>query len=202
MVPVRTRFLNLRVPAGGNETAARELVVESGRLVAVTPPGQATAAEGEEWVDLGGALVLPGAIDGHVHFDDPGFTHRENFSSGTMAAAAGGVTCVADMPCTSLPPVTDASALAHKLAAIAPKAHVDFMLWGGVSANTLERPGWRDKLGELAGAGVAAIKVYLLSGMDSFRHLSVAQLREVLIEAHRLGVPVGVHAEDADTVRG
>jgi len=51
--------------------------------MAVTPAGQETAAEGEQWVDLGGALVLPGAIDGHVHFDDPGFTHRENFSTGT-----------------------------------------------------------------------------------------------------------------------
>lgn len=198
---MRTRFLNLRIPAGGDETAPSELVVEDGRLVAVTPPRQSGPAEGEEWVDLGGALVLPGAIDSHVHFNDPGFTHRENFSTGTAAAAAGGVTCVVDMPCTSLPPVTDASALANKLAAIAPKAHVDFMLWGGVSANTLELPGWRDRLGELAAAGVAAIKVYLLSGMESFRHLSLAQLREVLIEAHHLGVPVGVHAEDAETVR-
>jgi allantoinase len=201
MVPVRTRFCNLRTPTGGNETAPRELVVEGGRLVAVTPAGQETAAEGEQWVDLGGALVLPGAIDGHVHFDDPGFTHRESFSTGTAAAAAGGVTCVVDMPCTSVPPVIDTLALANKLLAITPKAHVDFMLWGGVSANALEQPDWRDRLDELAGAGIAAIKVYLLSGMDSFRHLSVAQLREVLGEARRLGVPVGVHAEDADTVR-
>ena len=200
MVPVRTRFFNLRIPAGGNETAPRELVVEGGRLVAVTPAGQETAAEGERWVDLGGALVLPGAIDGHVHFDDPGFTHRENFASGTAAAAAGGVTCVVDMPCTSLPPVTDTVALANKLLAITPKARVDFMLWGGVSANALEQPDWRDRLGELAAAGIAAIKVYLLSGMDSFRHLDAAQLREVLAFARRLGVPVGVHAEDAGLV--
>jgi len=183
MVSVRTRFFNLRIPAGGNETLPRELVVEGGRLVAVTPAGQETAAEGEQWVDLGGALVLPGAIDGHVHFDDPGFTHRENFSTGTTAAAAGGVTCVVDMPCTSLPAVTDTIALANKLLAITPKAHVDFMLWGGVSANALEQPDWRNRLDELAAAGIAAIKVYLLSGMESFRHLSPAQLREVLGEA-------------------
>jgi allantoinase len=201
MVPVRTRFFNLRIPAGGNATAPRELVVEDGRLAGVTPAVQKTAAEGEQWVDLGGRLVLPGAIDGHVHFDDPGFTHREDFSTGTMAAAAGGVTCVVDMPCTSLPPVTDTLALANKLLAITPKAHVDYMLWGGVSANALERPDWRDRLAELAGAGIAAVKVYLLSGMESFRHLSVAQLRDVLAETRRLDLPVGVHAEDADTVR-
>ena len=201
MVLVRTRFFNLRIPAGGNATAPRELVVEDGRLAAVTPAGQETASEGEQWVDLGGRLVLPGAIDGHVHFDDPGFTHREDFSTGTMAAAAGGVTCVVDMPCTSLPPVTDTLAFANKLLAITPKAHVDYMLWGGVSANALERPDWRDRLAELAAAGIAAVKVYLLSGMESFRHLSVAQLRDVLVETRRLDLPVGVHAEDADTVR-
>jgi allantoinase len=198
---VRTRFLNLRIPDSGDETVASEIVVESGRFVAVTPTGQETAAEGEEWVDLGGALVLPGAIDGHVHFDDPGFTHRENFSSGTSAAAAGGVTCVVDMPCTSIPPVTDGASLAAKLEAIAPKAHVDFMLWGGVSANVMENPDWPERLGELADAGVAAIKVYLLSGMETFVHVSPGQLDEVVRRARRLGLPVGVHAEDAGTVR-
>jgi allantoinase len=198
---MRTRFFNLRVPSGGNGTAPRELVVEHGRFVALTPAGQETAVEAERWVDLGGRLVLPGAIDGHVHFDDPGFTHREDFSTGTAAAAAGGVTCVVDMPCTSLPPVTDLSALERKLAAITPKAHVDFALWGGVSANALEQPDWRDRLAELADAGTAAVKVYLLSGMDTFRHLNVDQMGEVLAEAHRLGLPVGVHAEDAETVR-
>jgi allantoinase len=118
-----------------------------------------------------------------------------------MAAAAGGGTCLVDMPCTSLPPVTDTLALANKLLAITPKAHVHYMLWGGVSANALERPDWRDRLAELAAAGIAAVKVYLLSGMESFRHLSVAQLRDVLAETRRLDLPVGVHAEDADTVR-
>jgi allantoinase len=198
---VRTRFGNLRIPAGANETLLGKLVVEDGRFIAVTPAGQEAFAAGERWVDLGGRLVLPGVIDGHVHFDDPGFTHRESFETGTAAAAAGGVTCVADMPCTSLPPVTDASALEHKLQVIAPKAHVDFMLWGGVSANLLDQPGWPGRLEGLAAAGVAAIKVYLLSGMASFPHLAPDQLREVLAEAQRLGLPVGVHAEDADTVR-
>lgn len=199
---MRTRFLNLRIPAGGSETAASEIVVENGRFAAVSPTGQETAAEGEQWIDLGGALVLPGAIDGHVHFDDPGFTHRENFGTGTAAAAAGGVTCVVDMPCTSLPPVTDADALATKLEAIAPKAHVDFMLWGGVSGNAMENPDWPDRLEELADAGVAAIKVYLLSGMETFRHLTVEQLGDVLRRTRSLGLPVGIHAEDPDIVLG
>lgn len=195
---MRTRLLNLVIPAGGDERRAAELVLEDGRIAAVLDPGG--EARADEAVDLGGALVLPGAIDCHVHFDDPGFTEREDFAFGTRAAAAGGVTCIADMPCTSLPPVTDVEALETKLAVVRPKALVDFMLWGGVSANVIDTPGWTDRLVELVGAGVAAVKVYLLSGMQTFRDLDAEQMRRVLEVTAGLGVPVGVHAEDRELV--
>ena len=177
------------------------LVVEDGRFEEVLPAGGATAAGDEQWVDLDGALVLPGVIDAHVHFDDPGFTHRENFESGTLAAAAGGVTCVADMPCTSLPPITDVDALSNKLQVIRSRAVVDFVLWGGVSANCLSEPDWRERLTGLADAGVGAVKVYLLSGMESFRDVSNENLAEILTHTTRLGIPVGVHAEDRSIVQ-
>lgn len=198
---MRTRYVNLRIPNEANSTHYAELVVEDGRFDEVLPAGGATAAGDEHWVDLGGALVLPGVIDGHVHFNDPGFTHRETFESGTRAAAAGGVTCVADMPCTSLPPITDVDALSKKLQVIRSKALVDFVLWGGVSANTFNQPGWRDRLTGLADAGVGAIKVYLLSGMESFRDVTGDALGQILAHSSRLGVPVGVHAEDRSIVQ-
>jgi allantoinase len=198
---MRTRFVNLRIPAGGNDVQPAEIVVADGLFEEILPAGSETAAGGEQWVNLRGALVLPGVIDGHVHFDDPGFTHREDFASGTASAAAGGVTCVVDMPCTSLPPVTDTEALASKVRAIQSKAYVDFMLWGGVSGNVMAGAGWREQLGELVEAGVAAIKVYCLSGMESFAALDYPQIRSVLQTADELGVPVGVHAEDSTVVR-
>lgn len=198
---MRTRFVNLRIPSGGNETRPAELLVESGRFVAIEAPGAASrTADAEARVDLGGRLVLPGVLDGHVHFDDPGFTHRENFETGSRAAAAGGVTTVVDMPCTSIPPVTTRSALEYKLSVVAPKAHVDFMLWGGVSDNALEHPRWRSRLKELVEAGVAGFKLYLLSGMDTYRDLTPAQMRQVLKELARHGVPAGIHAEDREYV--
>jgi allantoinase len=193
---MRTRYFNLRIPTEGNQTEAVELTVSEGRFEEILPAGSETAAGEEQWVDLEGALVLPGAIDGHVHFDDPGFTQREDFASGTAAAAAGGVTCVVDMPCTSLPPIVTTDALENKLKIIAPKAHVDYMLWGGVSGNAMTDRGWRRHLSDLVDAGVAAIKVYMLSGMDTFRDLTTTEIREVLTQTHKLGVPVGVHAED------
>ncbi|RMH19820.1 MAG: allantoinase AllB [Acidobacteria bacterium] len=196
---MRQRFVNLRIPDHGNDVREAEILVDGGRIVALAAPADGDGGD-EERIDLGGALVLPGVIDGHVHFDDPGFTHRETFASGTRAAAAGGVSCVVDMPCTTLPPVTRGSALDNKLSVIRPKAHVDFMLWGGVCENSMAEPDWREHLREIAEAGVGSIKVYMLSGMDTFRDLGREQLRAVLAEAARLGVPVGVHAEDRELV--
>lgn len=194
------RFVNMRLPAGGNETEAAEILVDNGKIRTVHRGPPLSADAGVATTDLGGALVLPGVIDGHVHFDDPGFTHRENFATGTRAAAAGGVTCVVDMPDTSMPPVTTVASLENKLAIIRPKARVDFMLWGGVSGNAVAAADWRLHLAALVQSGVAAIKVYMLSGMETFTDLGREQIREVLGETQRLGIPVGVHAEDRDMV--
>ncbi len=108
---MRTRLVNLRIPAdvatgSGPDTVPADIVIEGEKIAAVARVDERPVEAGERRIDLQGQLVIPGAIDGHVHFDDPGFTHRENFASGTRSAAAGGVTCVVDMPCTSLPPVT------------------------------------------------------------------------------------------------
>ena len=193
---MRKRLTNLRIPAGGDTTASREILIVDGRIAEITPAGEGPAESDVDVVDLEGCLLLPGVIDGHVHFDDPGFTHRENFEAGTRAAAAGGVTYVVDMPCTSLPPVTSVASLRAKLDVIEARAHIDFMLWGGVSGNAMHHPDWREKLSAL----VASIKVYLLSGMDTFSDLSPLQIEKVLRETRKLGIPVGVHAENREMV--
>ncbi len=188
-------FTDLFVPSGGDASRPAEILVEAGRIAAVASPGE-VSRDVAEVVSLGGRLVLPGAIDGHVHFDDPGFTHRETFETGTRAAAAGGVTTVVDMPCTSLPPVTSAASLRNKLAIVAPKAHVDFMFWGGVSGNSIREESWRRDVADLVSEGVAAFKLYLLSGMETFRDLSPDEIRDVLEELSRHGLPAGIHAEE------
>lgn len=198
---MRTRFVNLRIPDRGNDTRPAELLVVDETIDAVAEAGGLEGVAAQETVDLGRALVLPGVIDTHVHFDEPGFTHRENFATGTQAAAAGGVTCVVDMPCTTLPPVTCRANLRNKLDIVSPKAHVDFMLWGGVCDNAMEDPAWRQHLADIAADGVASIKLYMLSGMETFRDLSRDQIRQVLTETERLGIPVGVHAEDREMVQ-
>lgn len=192
---------DIRLPTGrGDETRRAHLYVRSGRIVEIAD-GEARLRPGAEPLDGGGLLALPGAIDPHVHFDTPGFTHREDFARGSAAAAAGGVTTVIDMPCTSLPPVTTRGALERKLSVVRPQAHVDFALWGGASGDGLRERGWRETLAGLAAAGVVGFKAYLLSGMETFPALDPEQLGELLSHAATLGLPVGLHAEDPALVR-
>ncbi len=150
-------------------------------------------------LDASGLWVLPGGIDAHVHFDDPGYTDRENFTAGSSAAASGGVTTVIDMPCTSIPPVTAVDHLRQKLDAIERKSVVDFGLYGGVCAQSFESD-WQQDMQELA-QYVLGFKTYLTSGMQTFQRLDHYRLREVLETARDVGLPVLLHAEDYDYVR-
>ena len=131
-----------------------------------------------------------------MHYDDPGFEWREDFYTGTLAAAFGGVTLVADMPCTSIPPIINAENLQHKLNVISKKAVVDFALWGGVSGTEFEKNTYKKYMYELKEQGVIGFKTYLISGMDDFTALVPSQIEEVAYIANELDLPVAVHAED------
>jgi allantoinase len=155
-------------------------------------------APGEEEIDASGLLVFPGAIDPHVHFDEPGFTSREDFLHGSSEAARGGVTTVIDMPCTSLPPVIDLPALENKLKAISKGAVVDYALYGGVSGHAVAES-LAGAMAELA-PKVVGFKCYFISGMESFTRVTHEDFARVVAEGQRLGRPILLHAEDLDYV--
>ena len=107
--------------------AERSICIARGRVAAVIAGGE--APEARETIDASGMLVLPGLVDAHVHFREPGFTHKEDFASGSAAAAAGGVTTVMVMP-TDNPLTSTAEAFAEKRALGEGRSHVDFALQG------------------------------------------------------------------------
>ncbi|HEX9974260.1 MAG TPA: amidohydrolase family protein, partial [bacterium] len=116
-------------------------------------------------------LLMPGAIDPHVHFNTPGFEFREDFEHGSLAAAHGGVTTVIDMPCTSIPPVTSSDNLKIKMKAIDGRSWVDYAFWGGVSGNDFQAFDERymfHRIYNLVQMGVVGFKAYFISGMPSF----------------------------------
>jgi allantoinase len=146
-------------------------------------------------VDFGDAAILPGLIDAHVHINDPGRTEWEGFETATRAAAAGGFTCVVDMPLNCVPATTNVDALEAKRAAAKGRCWVDWAAWGGVVCDN------QRAITKLAGAGVRGFKCFLVHpGIDEFTMVTEHLLREALPHVAETGLPLLVHAELPDSI--
>jgi allantoinase len=175
------------VDPGG--TGRLDVGVVDGQIVAVEPELEGSA---REMLDASGLHVFPGAVDAHVHCNDPGRADWEGFAHGTQALAAGGSTSCLDMPLNASPPTVDAASFDLKVAAATGTAFVDVALWGGLV------PGDVDRLDELADRGVVGFKAFMCpSGIDDFRAVDDETLHAGMTRAARLGLPVAVHAESA-----
>ena len=167
-----------------------DILIEGERIVAVGPDLPDTDVD---VVDVTGRLVLPGAIDLHVHFEEPGPTRREGYATGTSAAAAGGITMVVEHPLSD-PPTTTAANFAAKLRIVAPSAVVDFGLWGGAI------PGNAGELAGMADLGAAGFKAFMVGSEPDYPRLDGPELRAAMAEVARIGSTLVVHAEDHDMV--
>ena len=87
--------------------------------------------------DLGDQIIMPGLVDTHVHINEPGRTEWEGFNTGTQSAAAGGITCVVDMPLNCTPVTTSVEAFKQKLDSLVGKLWIDCGFWGGVIPDSL-----------------------------------------------------------------
>src|SRR3954463_2622181 len=182
-------MIELLIRADGAHVA-----VEDGRISALGPELEGPALEE---IDARGLLLLPGAVDAHVHFNEPGRTDWEGWATGTRALAAGGTTVGVEMPLTAHPPTVDGAALDAKLACAQRAAHVDFALWGGLV------PGNLDALEELAARGVVGFKAFMsASGVEDFERADDLTLYEGMRRAADLRLPVAVHAESEAITAG
>ncbi len=140
--------------------------------------------------DAGDALIMPGVVDTHVHVNEPGRTEWEGFASATQSAAAGGTTCIVDMPLNSIPATTSLRALKQKREAARGQLFVDTGFWGGVV------PGNLAELEPMAAGGALGFKCFLIdSGVAEFGCVGESELRPALQELQRLQRPLLVHAE-------
>lgn len=171
------------LPDGMAET---DVAVADGKICAIG--GEHSA---KQTVDARGLLLMPGAIDAHVHYNEPGRTEWEGWATGSLASAAGGATCVFEMPLNAFPPTLDAESFAQKRAAAEALSVVDFGLWGGITPVSL------DKLSGLAECGAIGFKAFMSSsGTPDFERADLTTLRAGMRQAAGLGLPVAVHAED------
>ena len=168
------------------------VAVRDGRIVALLAPTQ--AAEAARVIDVGSHEVIPGLVDTHAHFRDPGYTHKEDIESGTRAAAAGGVTTVFDMPNVD-PPTNSASRLHAHLENAARKTIIDI---GHNASGVIP-----ENIAELADAGATAFKVWMMRDIGrDYPHppgTSVsdhAVLYRIFEEVAKTGLPLYVHPHD------
>ena len=166
-----------------------DLGIADGKIAALASSiGEQTHDE----VYLPGGMLVPGMIDTHVHFNEPGRTEWEGFATGTWAAAAGGVTTVFDMPLNSFPATLTSEALAEKRRCAAVNSRIKTRFWGGLV------PGNLDHLPALHAGGVIGFKAFMSqSGIDDFPRSDATVLRRGMkIIAGLPGMCLAVHAED------
>ena len=179
------------VTPGGQRRA--DVAIEGGRIRDVSPDVES----GVEEIDARGLHVLPGVIDVHLHFNEPGRTDWEGAATGSRALAAGGGTLFFDMPLNSTPCTVNAREFDRKRAALEASSVTDFGLWGGLV------PGSVPDMAEMADRGVVGFKAFMChSGLPEFPRADDVTLFDGLREAARLGRPVAVHAESEELTRG
>lgn len=195
------RNAQLALP-GNDEPVPGELYIADGRItgIRVADRSDAGTTGDREVLDAEGLLVLPGAIDPHVHFFDPGYNHKEDFYHGTAASASGGVTTVIDMPDTSDPAAIDAASIRAKREHVEQRAVVDFGFFGGISGLLCDADLER-RIAEMA-PEVCGIKTYETSGAAHFPRVSHYQYWKILELTRKYDCIVLVHAEDYDYVAG
>jgi len=145
--------------------------------------------KGDEHIDYGHKLILPAGVDIHVHFREPGMTHKEDFKSGSLAAAFGGISCVFDMP-NNIPQITSLNALSDKINIASKKAYVDFGLYAGVTNDNVDSI---EKISKKCNG----FKIFLGSSTLSML-FNKEKLREAFDLIGLTGKPVIVHSEDEE----
>src|SRR3984957_9980138 len=178
-------------PASGLD-AERVVLLRRGRVAAVEMPGALRVAKAKESIDAEGMIVAPGLVDVHVHLREPGQTYKESIKTGTAAAAAGGFTSVVAMPNT----VRVNYSVAGLEWMVDPAREACVKLFAMPAATFGSRGEEITDFHELARAGAVGFTD------DGKPVLHDAVMREALMAAAGIGVPVSQHAEDTRMTDG
>lgn len=169
-----------------------DLVVD-GEQIAEIYEGKAPRGIYDQVIDASGCFVLPGVIDDHVHFREPGLTRKADIESESRAAAFGGVTSYFEMPNTN-PQTTTLEALEDKFALGAQKSHVNYSFFFGATNDNV------DSFDRLDVHRIPGIKLFMGSSTGNMLVDKYESLQQVFVKAKKLGLPVMTHCEDTDII--
>lgn len=190
----RTLLYNARIVPGGDARSFHGwILIEDGLVADMGPypvpeslfPGMQTS------IDCCKAWLLPGVVDTHVHFRDPGLTHKGDMASESRAALAGGVTTVLDMPNTK-PPTLTVAAIDAKMARAAEVCEVNYGFFIGAAADNIEEVLRADY------SRIPGVKLFLGSSTGNMLLDSEEKLEELFA---KVPAPIAVHAEDEAMIR-
>jgi dihydroorotase len=175
------------------ETSSRgHVLIQDGRVLDIlTRDGALPPAR--EVIDASGLHVLPGLIDPHVHFRAPGLEYKEDWHTGSQAAACGGITTVLDMP-NVVPPTSTVEALEAKLARARDRSYVDYGSYAVIVSGNM------NDLLPLAEAGVVGYKVYLGETVGNIPPPPDGEIIDAWRLVAETGLRSGVHAENTGII--
>ena len=162
------------------------LAIENGEIFKIGK--EAHMPKADERINLRNFLVLPGLIDAHVHLRDEEKAYKEDFNTGTAAAAAGGVTAVLDMP-NNAPVTMSAKALKNRMQTAKGKALVNVGFYS-------EFPNNLDEAKNIVAEGAVAFKLFMACQIGGLNIDNDQELQRAFRKVGELDVPVAVHAED------
>lgn len=173
-----------------------DIVVDDEKIVSLNAPGT-FQGEAEKVIDASGKSVIPGLIDTHVHLREPGFTHKEDVTTGTQAAAAGGITMVVDMPNTK-PSTNSPERFAAHREASEQKAIVDFNHWPGPPQDLKQ-------IKDILDMGAIGIKTFMMKdtkrGYPHMPELGITDdgyLMEIMRECEKNGAISAIHPHNQE----
>ncbi len=165
-----------------------DILIKDGKIAAIAGHGEELAIETEKMIDAKGKYVIPGGVDGHTHMMDPGYPEREDFPTGTAAAAYGGITTVINHHRT-VPAVYSVKEHHKKVEYLKDRSVVDFGLKGGGAPDNI------DKLQAMWEAGVTGFKLFTCN-LHGVKAMYSGYFQELLTEVKRLDGTVLIHCED------
>ncbi len=168
------------------------VLVQEGKIVSVSD--SAYVPESKETVDVGYKYLIPGAIDAHVHFQDPGLTHREDFEHGTAAAAVAGVTTAISHP-MNIPPIVDVESYRYTMKCYENRGYIDYGIHGG---------GTSDNVGEIetlwTNTGATSIKMFMCFSVADFPFVRDDSFFSILTKLAELDGLAIIHAENNEII--